>query len=243
MTTKKRYTEGLLGKKIGMTQYFDEIGNSIPVTVLQVGPCTIVESKTKERNGYSAIKIGFIEKDIKKFNKAEIGNFRKANTTGFSFIKEIRCEAERHNWTEAGTELKVSDIFEKGLFVDVTGTSIGRGFSGVVRRYDVKGQPATRGTHEMRRHIGSIGCCKSPGRVFKNKKMPGQHGNKTRTTLNLKVVDILSDENILLVKGAVPGPKNGLLVVKRSIKKYQKLEACQKPAPSTDDNTTEEKAA
>ena len=220
MGTQRLYPEGLLGKKLGMTQLFLEDGNCIPVTAIQVGPCYVLDVINKGQRGYSAVKLGFGPKKNQRVNKPDMGNFAKAGKGAFYHAKEIRCDIETLGWNKTGQELTVADVFENGQKVDVTGAVIGRGFTGVVKRYRVAGQPATRGTHEYRRHIGSIGCRKSPGRVFKNRKMPGQYGNHNVTVQNLKVVAVRPNDNILLVKGCVPGAKNSFVTVSKAIKGY-----------------------
>ena len=236
MTTQKLHPEGLLGKKLGMTQIFAEDGSCVPVTVIQTGPCVVVGLKSEDKDGYQALQLGFKEKKNQRMNKAELGRFRKAGKGGFYHVAEVRCDAERLGWNNLGKELTVSDVFEQDEKVDVSGLSIGRGFAGVMRRFDVKGQPKTRGTHEFRRHIGSVGCRKFPGRIWKNQKMPGRMGGKQVTIQNLKVVGIRPEENLLLVKGAIPGAKGSFVIVRRSMKGYV-------PKEPVSEETTEEKAA
>ena len=220
MGSKKVYPEGLLGKKVGMTQVFTEDGTCVPVTVLELGPCFVLDVRSLSEHGYEAVRLGFEERDLSKLNKADTGNFAKSKKGAFRYTKEIRCSVEALGWGEVGKELSVADVFSEGDVVDISGKSLGRGFTGVVKRYRVAGQPATRGTHEYRRNIGSIGCRKSPGRVFKNKKMPGQWGNDRVTVQNLRVVAIKPEMNAILVKGAVPGKKGGLVEVKKAAKAY-----------------------
>lgn len=225
MGENKLYPEGLLGKKLGMTQIFDENGRALPVTVVEIGPCYIVDLKEEERHGYVAVQLGFQPKKAQRVTRPMMGHFRRAERGAFYHVREVRCDAKALGWTALGQELQVQDVFEAGDVVDVSGRSIGRGFSGVVRRYRVKGQPATRGTHEVRRNIGSIGNCKSPGRVTKNRKMPGHHGNVRRTVQNLKVVAIEPERNLLLIKGAVPGAKGSIVLVRKAVKSYVAVEA------------------
>ena len=220
MVMEKIYPEGLLGKKLGMTQVFAEDGRAIPVTVIHVGPCYVLGVRSKEKNGYQGVQLGFDPKKSSRCNKAEMGHFSKAEKGAFYHVKEIRCDNSALGWTSLGQELKVAEVFKAGECVDVTGNSIGRGFAGVVKRFKVKGQPATRGTHEYFRHIGSIGCRKTPGRVFKNKSMPGHMGNEVVTVQNLEVVAVNAEENLLLVKGGTPGAKNAILVIRKAIKSY-----------------------
>jgi large subunit ribosomal protein L3 len=221
MSTEKTYQEGLLGRKLGMTQVFGEDGSAVAVTVLEVGPCYVLGVKDTTKDGYSAVRVGFQPRKLHRVNKAEMGNFAAAARGAFSRVKEIRCDAGKLGWGELGKELKVADVFADGDWVDVTGTTIGRGFAGVVKRFRVAGQPATRGTHEYRRNIGSVGCRKTPGRIWKNQKMPGHMGNLKVTVQNLKVVGVRPDENVLLVKGAVPGAKGGFITVRKAVKKLK----------------------
>lgn len=219
MSTKKRYPEGLLGKKLGMTQIFTQEGDCIPVTAIQVGPCYVLGVKKAETDGYGAVQLGFEPKKAQRVNKPLTGHFAKAGKGAFYHVKEVRCDVDALGWTTLGQELKAADVFTEGVMVDVSGVSIGRGFSGVVRRFHAKGQPSTRGTHEVFRHIGSIGNRKFPGRVYKNKKMPGQMGNANVTVQNLKVVGVRPDENIILVRGGIPGARGGLVVIRKAQKK------------------------
>lgn len=221
MSSKRLYPEGLLGKKLGMTHVLDAEGRCIPVTVVQVGPCYVLDVRTSEKNGYSAVQLGFEPKKAQRVSKPEMGAFSKAGKGAFYHVNEIRCAAEQLGWNNPGKELRVGDVFKDGELVDVTGTSIGRGFAGVVKRYGMKGQPSTRGTHEDRRNIGSIGCRKTPGRVFKNKRMSGHMGDERVTVQNLKVIAVRADDNVLLVKGAVPGAKGALVTIKKAMKSFE----------------------
>ncbi len=210
---------GLLGKKLGMTQVFDEDGSVVPVTVIQAGPCFVIQKKTEKTDGYNALQFGFDEiKKVKNVNKPLTGHFKKANIAPLKFIKEFRVTDEELESTEIGAQISV-DIFKPGEYVDVTGTSKGKGFAGVVKRYGFKGSPASRGTHEYFRHGGSIGQNMTPGRTMKGKKMPGHMGNERVTVQNLKVVEVRGDTNILMVKGAIPGPANGYVIIKKAVKK------------------------
>jgi large subunit ribosomal protein L3 len=225
MSTEKLFPEGLIGRKLGMTQVFTEDGRCIPVTALEVGPCYVLSVRDAEKDGYSAVQLGFDPKKSQRVNKPEQGHFAKAGKGAFYHVKEVRCDAAGLGWNEPGHELKVGDVFSSGEFVDVCGVSRGRGFQGVVKRFGVKGQPATRGTHEVRRNIGSIGAGTYPGKVWKNQKMPGRLGGKNTTVQNLKVVDVKPEKNVILVKGAIPGAKGGLVFVKKAMKKYAKAAA------------------
>lgn len=225
MTTKRLYPEGLIGKKLGMSQVFTPEGECVPVTAIEVGPCYVLEVRTDEKDGYQAVQLGFEPKKMQRVSKAETGHFAKSGKGAFYHVKEMRCAASTLGWVTPGQELKVADVFAQGELVDVSGVSIGRGFQGVVKRYKVKGQPATRGTHEYRRHIGAIGCRKFPGRVFKNQRMPGHMGNENVTLQNLTVVGVRPEDNLLLVKGGIPGAAGSLVVIKKAMKSYAKKAA------------------
>ncbi len=218
MNTQKRYPEGLLGKKLGMTQIFTPEGQSIPVTIIQAGPCFVLDVRGKDLHGYDAVQLGFQPKKMQRCTKAEQGQFKKAAQGAFYHVKEVRCDVQSLGWGEIGKQISVADVFKDGETVDVSGTSIGRGFQGVVRRHGMKGQPMTRGTHEVRRHIGAVGCRKFPGRIFKNKRMPGRMGGDDVTVQNLTVVGVRPEENLILVRGGVPGARGSLVVVRKAQK-------------------------
>ncbi len=225
MATGKIYPEGLLGRKLGMSHVFTAEGECVPVTVIEAGPCFVLGLKTKEQDGYAGVQLGFEPKKAQRVDKAQQGHFNKAGQGAFYHVKEVRCNNDALGWTTLGQQVKVSDVFADGDMVDISGTSIGRGFQGVVKRFHAKGQPSTRGTHEYRRHIGAIGCRKFPGRVFKNKSMPGRMGNANVTIQNLKVMGIKAEDNVILVRGGVPGAKGGLLVIRKAIKSYKQKKA------------------
>lgn len=225
MSTQKIYPEGLLGKKLGMTQVFAEDGRAIPVTAIQVGPCYILDVKSTERDGYQSVQFGFEPKKAQRVNKPLAGHFARAAKGAFSHVREVRCDVTKLGWNNLGQEVKVEEVFKDGELVDVSGVSIGRGFAGVVKRHGAKGQPSTRGTHEVRRHIGSIGMRKHPGRVHKNKRMPGHMGDENVTIQNLQVIGVRAEDNVLLVLGGVPGAKGGLLVIRKAMKTYTKQKA------------------
>ncbi|MEZ4819143.1 MAG: 50S ribosomal protein L3 [Bdellovibrionota bacterium] len=208
---------GILGLKKGMTQYNHEDKGRIAVTLVEAGPCVVLQKKTVETDGYTAVKLAFGEKKIKNTSKAMKTVFEKAGSTPKRYIREFRLEnAADLEKFEVGKPVQITDIFEEGQIIDVSGTSKGRGFTGVVKRWGFAGQIRTHGTHEFFRHGGSIGQCAWPGKVDKNKKMPGQYGNKRITTTNLRVVKILPEHNALLVSGCVPGSKNGLLELRKT---------------------------
>jgi len=205
----------ILGKKIGMTQIFDDAGLAIPVTVIQAGPCTVVQKKTVENDGYTAIKLGFGEVQEKRLNKPERGLFAKIKVASKKYLKEFRTEDT--DKFEVGQEVKVADMFSEGDFIDVSGISKGKGFQGTIRRYGQSGGAETHGSMYHRR-VGSMGAGTSPGRVFKGKREPGHMGTDKVTIQNLSVVKVDAERNLLIVKGAVPGPKGGLVVIKGAVK-------------------------
>ena len=221
MTTHKVFPEGLLGKKLGMTQVFTDDGQCVPVTVIEAGPCFVLGLREELKGGYSAVQLGFGPKKAQRCNKSEIGNFASAAKGSFYHVKEMRCDVKALGWGEVGKELKVADVFTPGEHVDVTGTSIGRGFQGVIRRHGMKGQPASRGTHETERNVGSIGCRKTPGRVIKGKRMPGHMGNVRVTVQNLKVIAVRPEDNVIMVRGAIPGPAGAYVTICKAVKKLQ----------------------
>ncbi len=205
----------LLGKKIGMTRVYDDAGKQVPVTVVQVGPCVVTQRKTTEIDQYEAVQLGFEEQKESRLNKPEKGHFAKAGAAPQKILREVRVEVDEE--AKPGDILTAS-LFEGVKYVDVLGHTKGRGFQGVVRRYRVRGGPATHGSGTHRR-IGSIGNRHWPSRVFKNKRMPGQMGAVDITTQNLRVVKVLTEDNALLIEGAVPGPMGGIVVVRKAIKK------------------------
>lgn len=211
--------KGLIGKKIGMTQVFNAEGNLVPVTVIDVNTCLVVGKRTQEKDAYTAVTVGFGELRETSLNKPQLGFFKKANAPLRRHLKEFRVtEAEAADFT-VGEALKADKLFAKGQLVDVTGITKGRGFQGVMKRWKFKGsQTATRGTHEYRRHPGAIGQRKTPGRVYPNKKLPGHYGVEQVTTQNLTLVDVDVEKGLLLVKGAVPGHNDSIIVIRPSIK-------------------------
>lgn len=202
----------LFGKKMGMTRFFLEEGGSIPVTVLRVGPCVVIQKKTAEKEGYNALQLGFEEQKTGRVNKPLRGHFKPAGERCFKYLREVRVEDPAS--FELGQEIR-SDLFQRGDVVHVTGTSKGRGFSGVVKRWGFGGG---RKSHGSRSHRipGSIGCSATPGRVQKGKKLPGHYGGQRVTVKNLKVVDVRPEMNVVLVKGAVPGSRNSLVEIRKA---------------------------
>jgi len=206
--------KGLIGKKLGMTQIFWNDGSVIPVTAIEAGPCVVIQKKTSELDGYGALQLGFDRVKEKGVNKPLKGHFKKADKGYFRVLKEFRLEFP--NDYEVGSELK-ADIFKVGDYIDVVGTTRGRGFAGVVKRYGFRGGPGGHGSM-FHRAPGSIGASASPSRVFKGKKMPGHMGNRRQTVQNLMVVGVRPEQNLILVKGSVPSSKNGIVLIKDSIK-------------------------
>ncbi len=209
---------GLIGKKLGMTQVFDATGELIPVTVIQAGPCTVVQTKTAASDSYAAVQLGFGEKKAQRATKAYRNHCVKAGKGVFALVREF-IPNETDTYT-VGQEIPV-DIFKPGDRIDVTGTSKGRGYAGVIKRHGFSGFPGSHGTHEYFRHGGSIGNRSYPGRVFKGKRMAGQYGNERVTTQNLEVIAVRAAEHVLLVRGAVPGARNGTVLVRPATKKVE----------------------
>lgn len=209
--------KGLIGKKLGMTHVYTETGVMIPVTAIEVGPCPVIELKTQQKHGYSALQLGFGTRKVKNVTKPVLGTLKKAglDENPPAVIREIRLDADATE--QVGATLK-ADVFAKDEFVDVTGTTKGRGFASVIRRWRFGGGRASHGGAWVRR-TGSIGMCAAPGKVYKGRKMPGHMGNVQRTVQNLLVVDVRADRNLLLVKGAIPGPTGGVVIVRNAVKK------------------------
>ncbi len=210
--------QGLIGKKLGMTQVFTEDGNLIPVTVIEASDCVVVGKRTPEKDKYSAITLGSGDIKEKRLTRPELGSFKKAGAPVRRHLKEFRVSSEEAAKVSVGDAVKVS-LFSKGQLVDVTGVTKGRGFTGVMKRWSFKGsQTKTHGTHEYQRHAGAIGQRKTPGRTYPNKKMPGHYGVDQVTVQNLQVVDVDEEKGLLLVKGAVPGHDDGTLLIHPSVK-------------------------
>ncbi|NUS71992.1 MAG: 50S ribosomal protein L3 [Corynebacteriales bacterium] len=210
-----RQIKGVLGTKLGMTQAWDADNRIIPVTVIEAGPCVVTQVRTPEKDGYSAVQLAFGAIDPRKVNQPETGHFAKAGVTPRRYVVEIRTtDAASY---EVGQEV-TAEAFEAGQKVDAVGTSKGKGTAGVMKRHGFKGLGASHGTHRKHRAPGSIGGCATPGRVFKGVRMAGRMGNERVTTMNLKVFKIDAERNLILVKGAVPGPKGGLVVLRSAVK-------------------------
>lgn len=204
---------GLIGRKLGMTQVYTAAGVLVPVTVIEAGPCTVVAMRNAERNGYAAAQLGFGAADEKRLTKPQHGQFKKAGTSPFSVLREFRLADG--DVPAVGAAVNVGDVFSPGQRIQVTGVSKGRGTAGVMKRHRFSGFPASHGTHEYFRHGGSIGNRSFPGRVFKGKRMAGRFGAERVTTTNIEVVAVRPEENLLLVRGAVPGARNGTVLVHR----------------------------
>jgi large subunit ribosomal protein L3 len=211
---------GLLGRKLGCTQVFSDDGTVVGVTVVEAGPCVVLAKRSEDKHGYTALQLGFGEKRKKHVRKPEAGTFDKlALDKTPRFVREFRVPAEIADKYEVGQKLTAADVFTAGQKVDVSGLSKGRGFTGVMRRHNFKGAGTdSHGTHEYRRHGGSIGQNMTPGRTFPNMGMPGRHGGKRSTVLSLTVAKVLADENIVLIAGGVPGPRSGVVAIRTAVK-------------------------
>lgn len=207
--------KGILGKKVGMTQVFDENGTVIPVTIIEAGPCFVTQKKTQEKDGYNAIQVGFGDVPEKRLNKPNGGHLKKAGAPPLRYLREFHVDDP--DAYETGQEIDVS-VFRVGDKVDITGTSKGKGFAGVVKRHHFRGGPKTHGQSDRWRAPGSVGAGSTPGRVFKGVRMAGQMGNQRVTVQNLKVALVDPDKNLLGIKGAVPGAKNGLVIIREAVK-------------------------
>jgi len=205
----------MIGKKVGMTQVFTKEGIAIPVTAVIAGPITVVQVKTIEQDGYCAIQVGYGDLKENRANKPIKGTFEKAKTALKKYLREFRVEDVKG--FEVGKEYNVAEMFEEGNVVDVTGTSKGKGFAGTVKRHGTATGPKTHGSH-YHRGPGSMGSASSPSRVFKGKKLPGHMGSEQVTVQNLDIVKVYSENNLLLIKGAIPGPKGGLLIINEAVK-------------------------
>ncbi|MBF6133893.1 50S ribosomal protein L3 [Nocardia otitidiscaviarum] len=212
---KSRPAAGILGTKLGMTQVFDEKNRVVPVTVIKAGPNVVTQIRTQERDGYSAVQVAFGAIDPRKVNKPVSGQFAKAGVTPRRHIAEIRV-ADASTF-EVGQEIS-ADVFEEGSYVDVTGTSKGKGYAGTMKRHGFRGQGASHGAQAVHRRPGSIGGCSTPGRVFKGMRMAGRMGNDRVTTQNLSVHKVDAENGLLLIKGAIPGRKGGVVIVKSAVK-------------------------
>lgn len=206
---------GIIGRKVGMTQIFQESGQAVPVTVIEAGPCPIVQVKTQERDGYQAVQLGFGKRKESKFNSPIRGHFAKADVPPTQVLREFRVESLEG--VAVGDTVDAS-LFSEGELVDVTGISKGHGFTGVVKRWGFKGGRKSHGGEQDLRRPGSIGASATPSRVFKGKKMPGRYGAKRHTVQNLQVIQTDAERNLLVVKGSIPGPPNGFLLIRKAVK-------------------------
>lgn len=210
-------SKGLIGKKVGMTQVFAEDGNLVPVTVVDVSSCIVVGKRTPEKDKYSAVVLGFGEVKDKHLTKSQLNAFKKNGATARRHIKEFRITAEEAAGMNVGDAVK-ADFFQKGQLVDVTGISKGKGFQGVMKRWNFRGFSNRASTHEYKRHPGAIGQRKTPGRVYPQKKLPGHLGTEKITTQNLQVVDVDTEKGLVLIKGSVPGHNDAIVYVRPAVK-------------------------
>jgi large subunit ribosomal protein L3 len=207
--------QGILGKKLGMTQVFVADGRRVSVTVVEAGPCTVVQKKTESTDGYNALQVGFSAKKTHRVNKPMMGHFKKADQGAFACLRELA--ADNVDDYQVGDQITCDTVFKPGDIIDVTGTSKGKGFQGVIKRWGFSGGRATHGS-KFHRSTGSIGMSAWPSRVHKGKKMPGQMGNARVTTQNLEIVEVRPEQNLILIKGAIPGANQGLVMIRKSIK-------------------------
>ncbi|MGQ9646766.1 MAG: 50S ribosomal protein L3 [Thermodesulfobacteriota bacterium] len=212
---------GIVGKKLGMTQLFLDDGAVVPVTVVEAGPCVVVQKKTEAKDGYNAIQLGFLPK-TKRVNRPLSGHFKKAGVGSFRFLREFRVDSTEG--IELGSEITLS-LFKAGDVVDVTGLSKGRGFAGVMKRHGFHGSPGSHGTHEYFRHGGSVGANTYPHHVFKGHRMPGHYGDQRVTMQNIKVLEVKEDQNLIFLKGGIPGSRNGLILIRSATKRKESASA------------------
>jgi large subunit ribosomal protein L3 len=208
----------ILGTKLGMTQVFDDQARAIPVTVIKAGPCRVVQIKTEETDGYNSIQISFREAKPGKVNKPEAGHYAKAGVAPARHLVELRVD-DPSAYT-VGQEIRITDLFQAGTKADVSGVSKGKGFAGVMERHNFSGQGASHGSHKVHRAPGSIGACATPARVFKGTRMAGRLGGERVTTLNIEIVGVDGERDILLLGGAVPGPKGSVVLVREAVKAH-----------------------
>jgi large subunit ribosomal protein L3 len=206
----------IIGEKLGMTQIFDEANRAIPVTAVKAGPVVVTQIKRPETDGYAAIQIAFKEMSAEKANRPSTGHFAKAGVAPHRHVIEVRVDDP--DTYELGQVISVADVLEVGKKADVTGITKGKGFAGVMKRYNFKGQSASHGVHKTHRAPGAIGACATPARVFKGKRMPGRMGGDQRTIMNLEVIEVDADRNLLLLGGAIPGAKGSVIVVREAVK-------------------------
>ena len=210
--------KAIIGEKLGMTQVFSDENRAIPVTVIKAGPVRVTQIKRTETDGYGAIQIAFKEMAASRAGRPAVGHFAKADAPPHRHVVEVRVDDP--DAYELGQEISVSDVLEAGKKADVTGITKGKGFAGVMKRHGFKGQGASHGAHKIHRAPGAIGACATPARVFKGKRLPGRMGGEQRTVLNLDIVDVDGERNLLLVRGAVPGPKGAVVLVREAVKAH-----------------------
>ncbi len=210
--------KAMLGEKLGMTQIFDDENRVVPVTIIKAGPISITQIKTEESDGYSAIQVAYKELPERHVNRPTAGHFAKSGVAPAKHVVEIRVDDVSE--FSLGQEFTVSDLFEVGQKIDVAGVTKGKGFAGVMKRHNFKGQPASHGAHRVHRAPGAIGACATPARVHKGKRMPGRMGGDTRTAMNLTVAKIDEERGLLMVRGAVPGNKRGIVMVREAVKAH-----------------------
>ncbi len=207
---------GLIGRKLGMSQVFIEQGTLVPVTVIQTGPCTVVQKKTDQKDGYTALQLGFGSRKPQRVSKPVLGHCRASGTGPFEVLREFRtADVDQY---EVGHQITAEQIFQPGERIVVVGKTKGRGYTGVIKRHGMGGAPASHGTHEYFRHGGSIGNCAYPGKIFKGKAMAGQYGDSCTTIQNLRIVDIRPQEHLVLVHGAIPGARGGIVTLSKTHK-------------------------
>ena len=211
--------KGIIGKKVGMTQIFDEQGKVIPVTVIEAGPCYVTQVRSDERDGYKAVQLGFGEGKPARLTKGQLGHLQKNNLPALRYLREFRVWGEDAVDVAEGAEIKV-DVFATGELVDVTGTSKGRGFAGTIKRHHFNRQPKTHGQSDRERAPGSIGMCATPGRTLKGTRMGGRMGNDRITIQNLEVAVVDPEKNLLAVKGSIPGAKGGIVIIRPARKSH-----------------------
>lgn len=209
---------GIIGKKIGFTQYFTPDGTVKRVCVIEAGPVVVVGKRTVEKDGYTALVYGMVDAKDKHVTKPVAGAFKKANVAAKRVVRELRCSPEFAAKFEIGHTMKLDEIFQEGQLVDAQGSTRGRGYTGVMRRWNFSGMGRSHGTHEYHRHGGSIGTNMTPGRTLPGVRMPGQHGNKRRTVLNLKIAKLVPEQNLVLIEGSVPGSREGIVTVRGAVK-------------------------
>lgn len=212
--------KGMIGKKVGMTQIFDEQGNVIPVTVIQAGPCYVTQIRTDERDGYMAVQLGYSETKAKRLTKGQLGHLQRSSLPALRHLREFRVRNHDLSGLTEGQEIKV-DVFEKGEMVDVIGTSKGRGFAGTIKRHGFHRQPKTHGQSDRERAPGSVGMCATPGRTLKGQRMAGRMGNDRVTMQNLEVVVVDPENNLLAVRGSIPGARGGIVLIRPAVKKQK----------------------